>query len=341
LTQAVVEENGAEEAAKGPKAPIKITVNSEGALVIASEDTAALDQLQSLIEQLVPAQPEYHYFKLRHVYADDVVYNLEKYFQDALGEDGDSTIDWWGRRVETNPEPGPLTLGKRRPLRFIDDNFTNTVVVANASSSQLKTIKELISMYDKPNAAEDYFPRKTVVVQVKYSRASDIAASLKDVYRDLLSSKDKEFQDKEGKTSSGLGETRGYVFGDIPAKEGSGRNAVVISFAGVLSVGVDEVSNSLVVCAREELVESIVDTVRALDEAAKPDTVVQVHEVRGLLTSERLQAALSKALGQPWPGGKPLQPGGGQQGGQQGQGQQGEQQNQGNERRGRQQQQEN
>jgi hypothetical protein len=103
---------------------------------------------------------------------------------------------------------------------------------------------------------------------------------------------------------------------------------VAIAFAGVLSVGVDEVSNSLIVCAREELIDSIVDTVKALDEAAKPDTVVQVHEVRGLLTSDKLQAALSKALGQPWPGGKPLEPKAAQQqGGQQGQGQQGEQQN--------------
>lgn len=317
----------AEDAVKSAPAPIKITVNSEGQLIIASEDTKALDQLQDLVEQLSPSQPQYHYFKLRHVYASDVVYNLEKYFADELGDDGESTLDWWGRRVQTKPEPAPLSLGKRRPLRFIDDDFTNTVVVANASPSQLRTIKEIVKMYDKPPVADDYLPRKTVVIRVKYSRASDIAASLKDVYRDLLSSKDKEFQDKEGKqTASGV--SKYYAFGDIKAKAGTGRSAVAISFAGVLSVGVDEVSNSLIVCAREELIDSIVDTVKALDEAAKPDTMVQVHEVRGLLTSDKLQAALSKALGQPWPGGKPLEAKAPQQGGQQGgQGQQGEQQN--------------
>jgi type II secretory pathway component GspD/PulD (secretin) len=317
----------AEDAAKTAPAPIKITVNSEGQLILASEDTAALDQLQDLIEQLSPRQAEYHYFKLRHVYASDVVYNLKVYFEDEMAEDGESIRDWWGRSVQTKPKQGSLTLGKRRPLRFIDDDFTNTVVVANASPSQLRTIKEIIQMYDQPRVAEDFLPRKTKVIQVKYSRASDIAASLKDVYRDLLSSKDREFQDKEGKQTA-ISTSKGYVFGDIKRNAENGEGAVVIGFAGILSVGVDEVSNSLIVCSRAELMDSIVDTVRALDEAAKPDTVVQVHEVRGQLTSDKLQAALSKALGQPWPGGKPLQPGAAQKGGQQSQGQQGEQQNQ-------------
>ncbi|MCH8243711.1 MAG: hypothetical protein IH897_14040, partial [Planctomycetes bacterium] len=310
LTQAVGEPAASEPDRGGSPPPIKITVNSEGQIIIASDDTAALDQLQDLIEQLSPSRPEYERFKLHHVYASDVVYNLEKYFEDELYEKGETQSYWWGN-VQTKPEPGALTLGKRRPLRFIDDDFTNTVIVANASPSQLKTIKEIIKMYDQPPVKEDFLPRKTEVITVKYSRAANIAESLKDVYRDLLSSKDKAFQDKEGKQSTLGTSKRRYVFGDIEeTKRNSGR-PVVIEFAGVLSVGVDEVSNSLVVCARAELMDSIVETVRALDEAAKPKTVVRTYEMSGLVDADDLQKALSAALGQPWPGGKPLQKGSG------------------------------
>ena len=310
LTQAVGEPAAPEPDREGSPPPIKITVNSEGQIIIASDDTAALDQLQDLIEQLSPARPEYHYFKLRHVYAYDVVYNLEKYFEDDLKEEEDDSDSYW-RRYQPKAAPVPMTLGKRRPLRFIDDDFTNTVIVANASPSQLKTIKEIIQMYDQPPVKEDFLPRKTEVITVKYSRAADIAISLKDVYRDLLSSKDKAFQDKEGKQTTLGTSKRRYVFRDIEGAKRINDRPVVIEFAGVLSVGVDEVSNSLIVCARAELMDSIVETVRALDEAAKPKTVVRTYEMSGLVDADDLQKALSKALGQPWPGGKPLQKGSG------------------------------
>ena len=329
LTQSARESAEVETDGTTSPSPIKITVNSEGRLIIASEDTAALDQLQDLIEQLSPSQTEYHYFKLRYISAYDVVYNLEKYFEDDLKDEGDSVRDWWGHRVQTKPEPGPVTLGKRRPLRFIDDEVTNTVIVANASPSQLKVIREIIKMYDLPRDPDDYYPRKTAVITLKYSQASDVAASLKDVYRDLLSSKDKAFQDKEGKQQSLGGLSRGYVFEDIKRGHSEDKSAVVIGFAGVLSVGVDEISNSLIVSSRAELLDSITETVRALDEAARPKTVVRTYEMSGLVDADDMQRALSQALGQPWPGGKPLRGGGGAKPG----GQKGQRQNGGKPRR--------
>lgn len=332
LTQAASEPATSEPASDAPPAPIKITVNSEGQLIIASEDTQALDQLQDMIEQLAPARPEYHYFKLRYVYADDVVYNLEKYFEDELAAENETVRDWWGRRVETNPEQGPLTLGKRRPLRFIDDNFTNTLIVANASPSQLRVIKELIDRYDQPNL--DRTRRLTEAIKIKYSRAQDIANSLKEVYRDLLSSRDKEFQNKEGQQQSSSLDKHYYIFGDDFRTVNGKQEPVVVTFEGALSIGVDEISNSLIVSARREVLDSIMQTVEVLDQAAKPDTVVRTYEVSGTLDADTVKKALSEALGQPWPGGKPLQKASGaQQGGQQNQQQNGEQNQNGAQRR--------
>ncbi|MEE9602273.1 MAG: hypothetical protein V3V75_03145, partial [Thermoguttaceae bacterium] len=95
LTQAAGEPAASEPDRGGSPPPIKITINSEGRIIIASEDTAALDQLQDLIEQLSPSRPEYHYFKLRYISAFDVVYNLEKYFEDDLKEEDDDS--YWSR----------------------------------------------------------------------------------------------------------------------------------------------------------------------------------------------------------------------------------------------------
>ena len=41
-------------------------------------------------------------------------------------------------------------LSMRRPLKFISDSESNTIVVQNADAAQLKTIEELIALYDKP-----------------------------------------------------------------------------------------------------------------------------------------------------------------------------------------------
>lgn len=313
--EAAITEQQQAETEKAVPPPIKITVNAEGEIVIASQDTKALDQLQQLIESLTPSEPEYHYFKLKYVSASDVVYNLEKYFEDVIGEDDDDDryrYYWWGEQSNDNEEP--MTLGKRRPLRLIDDFVTNTVIVANANAKQLKIITDIIQQYDQLPEPQEYLQRKTEVVQVKYSRASDIAASLKDVYRDLLSSRDKEFQDKDGKSTAVSMNSRNYVFGEVQRELVDQKKPVVIKFQGVLSVGIDEVSNSLIICAREELMKSVVKTIRDLDEAAKPDTVVRTHEVRGVIDAETLKRALSRAVAQPWPGGKPAQAGGQQNG---------------------------
>lgn len=80
-------------------------------------------------------------------------------------------------------------------------------------------------------------------------------------------------------------------------------------------MGVDSVSNTLIVSAEEQIYENIVQIIKSLDEQAKPDTVVQVHEIRGSIDAEELQQALQSVLSQPWPGGKPDSAGGGRQGG--------------------------
>jgi hypothetical protein len=54
-------------------------------------------------------------------------------------------------------------------------------------------IEQLIDEYDRPAPADSVKTRRTAAIKVQYSKASTVAEAIKEVYRDLLSSRDKEF----------------------------------------------------------------------------------------------------------------------------------------------------
>jgi len=295
---------------------INVVVTEDGRIVLSSDDPAALNQLEDLLNVIEPMRQEFAKFKLQYVYASSVVDKLEEYFAEELKDQTETAFDLWGNYSgEKAKDLGPATLGRRQLLRFISEDYTNTVVVQGASVSQLSIIKELVAVYDQKPEPKDYYARKTEVLTLKYSRAQDIADSLKDVYRELLSSKDKEFQDKEGKQQLMSNRESTYIFGEVNEDPDNEDRAVLIKFDGVLSIGVDAISNALIVSARKEVLESVVGTVKLLDLAAKPDTEIRVHRVRGILPAAELQKMLKGSLSNPWPGGKPQQPAATQGGG--------------------------
>ncbi len=293
------------EAAEAPPAAINLTITADGRIVISSDDPVALDQMEDLLAELAPPPQDFKLYELKNSDCRDVWYNLTDYFEDDLADDQtDRLFRIFGGSSDQSES---ATLGKRRKLRFIWDTATNSILVQNASAAQLQTIDKLVEIYDQPVAEDAVRRRKTELVQVKYSRAGDIAEAVKEVYRDLLSSKDKEFQNRDGDNQRGGGGSGGgrsiyYSFG------GGGDNKsspVKMSFQGALSIGVDQVSNTLIVSAEEQIFDSIKQMITALDEQARSETVVQVHQLTGSLNAEELQNALQTALSTPWAGGKP------------------------------------
>ena len=108
-------------------------------------------------------------------------------------------------------------LSKRRPLKFISDLDTNTILVQGADAEQLKTIRELIELYDVPEPVNSQKARVTKLFSIKYSKASVVAAVIKDAYRDLLSTNDPALAGwprGEGQQRGGGGMTIISPFGD-------------------------------------------------------------------------------------------------------------------------------
>ncbi len=287
-----------------PPASIRIDVDSAGNIVLVSPDTDALDQLENLMLQVAPPKRPYQVFHIKHASALWMKLNLEDYFKD-LDDQQESESDrfyryFWGNDQSDSSDKGPSGLGKGIKLRFVDDIDTNTLVVSGATSSQLRTIAELIELWDVPEPVNKRRTRFTKLVNVQFGRAEKIAETVKEAYRDLLSSNDKAFTAGKGQNQAASGnqnqatksrDGNGSSLQDSESgRDGGGAD---FSFKGKLSIGIDSVGNTLLVSAEgEPLLKLVSDMISQLDQAARPTGEVQVIQIPGGVSGQALQLAL-------------------------------------------------
>jgi type II secretory pathway component GspD/PulD (secretin) len=289
----------------GSGEPIRIEIDAAGNLVLSSSDTAALDRLEDVMLQYAPPRKNYHTFQTRHASATWIRLNLEDFFEQEDDEDdGTNNLSRWIFGFDQQKkEPGGKGLGRPAKLRFISDIDTGTIVVSNATADQLATIGELIRLWDVPEPVNDRKVRYTRLVSLKYSRAERIAETIKETYRDLLSSNDKAFQQGQpnqvgeqvsvpknavstGRSSSGsaLVDTGGT------GQQGGGSD---FSFKGKLSLGIDNVGNTLLVSAEgEPLLKLVCDMIDQLDSAARSSDGVRVVNLSSTINPATLEMAL-------------------------------------------------
>lgn len=188
---------------------------------------------------------------------------------------------------------------------MVSDPDTNTIVVTGATPEQLRTIEELIELWDVPEPVDKRKTRYTKLIPVKFSRAEKIAETVKEAYRDLLSSNDKAFtQGNRGGGGRGGGGQSTQRNQTERSRDGGGSELVDqgrdgqsggsnFDFKGKLAIGVDDIGNSLLVTAEgEELLKLVVGMIEQLDTAAQPQGDIQVHKVAGSINVTALEAAL-------------------------------------------------
>ena len=82
-------------------------------------------------------------------------------------------------------------LSKRRKLKFLSDSDANIILVTGATASQLRTIDELIKLYDQKPPPDSELSRQTDIFYLRHSKAKAVRDTIKEVFRDLLSENDK------------------------------------------------------------------------------------------------------------------------------------------------------
>jgi type II secretory pathway component GspD/PulD (secretin) len=296
---------------------VQVMVTADGQLIIASENTRALDELEDILTEIAPPRRDFKIFHLknRNTWPTGVVWNLEKYFGTEEKKGGGMKYSpYWGMYPSDKKDSGPNSLSKRRIPKFIADSDSHTILVTGADPEQLRVIQELIDIYDKPDVSDNKALRLTKIFQLKYSKARIVADAVKEVYRDLLSVNDPALQaaNQNNKDQKPVAAERQYtyIYGSGEDDKDKGKEPEVpIKFKGLLSLGVDELSNTVIVSSQEGLLDNIGQMIDALDAAARPTlTTVQVLKVGRHVESSGLQERLSKLLTRPQPVHPPGQP---------------------------------
>ena len=291
--------------------PVKISVTPDGKLIVSSKDPQALAEMEDLISQVAAPRRSFKVFRLEYATPSWVTLNLKDFFK--ADEETKSTLEYspyWGIMPSEKKVKGNRTLSKRRQPQFISDNFTSTILVRDADAKQLQTIEDLIKIYDVPEPSDSRSMRVTTIFRLEHARATSVAAAVKDVFRDLLSSNDKALEkDDKGGQRQGSGGLVTFLPGG-EKKDGEDEEEP-IRFKGLLSIGIDDSSNTLIVSSAGTLMDTISEMIESLDKAADSSSVVQVIKVDKSvdlsLIQERLRELMKTA--QPQPGQQPGQPG--------------------------------
>ncbi|MGN6548184.1 MAG: secretin N-terminal domain-containing protein, partial [Aureliella sp.] len=286
------------DAAARPRAmqppPIEIMIDDSGNLVLRSEDTAALDQLEQLMQANKPPKRPYDLFYVKYARASWIALNLEDYFknEDKKGNDSrDRFFSWYfGMPSESKSSTPDRQLGKKKPLRFLSDNDTNSIIVQGANDTERQTIQELIDLWDVAEPINDTNVRYSKIVKIKYSQAESIAEVIKDAYRDYLSASDKTFQQQNQQQAGRNGSESKRNSSDAMVSSGGGDK---LSLKGKLSVGVDPVTNSIVVFAQgKALLDVVCKMIDELDESARPQGNIEIYQLSPDSNSDAVGQAL-------------------------------------------------
>jgi type II secretory pathway component GspD/PulD (secretin) len=169
-----------------------------------------------------------------------------------------------GAQTPTTPTPGRI--------RVVAEKSSNSLIVVKASPVDLLTIKELLrNVID--NGQTDAVTQKTYIIPVYSVSAYDMSLVIKDVYKSALGT---------SPTTTQVGGFPGFLFGGGQRPGGNQPG----SQTPVLSIGVDDRTNTIIVMCSEQMARDIAELVSRLDNITtatpvSPETV-RIVQLKGL-----------------------------------------------------------
>jgi type II secretory pathway component GspD/PulD (secretin) len=243
---------------------VHVIADKDDEMIIVSRDPAAADVAKQFVEQVVPGTSDVQVIPLKHAQAAVVKMSIETMLAHTR-----------------TAQYSPLATGE--PLVIEADSRINRLMVQHATPDQMRIINSVVPLIDQPEQGEDQLVRKQQIYRAKRKRASEIATVVKDVYRDLLSTSDKVFDARIG--------YRPYGYNQAMAATSKSPE-----YAGLLSIGIDDVGNSLVLSAPSYLIDEVMQVVKLVDESADNEkvAVISVTKAAKPTISDALNRLLNK-----------------------------------------------
>jgi len=288
-------------------AEIRVAVTSSG-IVIASEDTKALDELEKLLRTVtgptaMESQREISVFYLKYAKADVAHQLLQEVLGGRTTESGGSLLG----DVASNLLGGGLlgglvgglaggggssstaTLQASGPVMIVPDLRLNALIV-EANATDLAFIEQMLRVIDRESSVTDVEtagqPR---LIPIVHSSADEIVAVIRQVFADRIGSSQGGGQGQQPSPEDLLRALRGQR---TRREDNQTRGE-----PQKMTVGVDARSNSVIVTAPEPLFRQVEALVQQIDQPGSPEadfvTIVPIK----ISDPQLIQKTLNSILG--------------------------------------------
>lgn len=304
----------------GPPAEIIVTVTPNG-LIIASEDTEALDKFEDMIAtltgEMTVSGPEYTVFYLKHAKAEVAAELLEDLFgTSSSGSSGGGSLlgnlagaalgDVGGGLVGSLLGGGRSSGGTSfsgSTVQIVPDPRLNALIV-HAESIDLDSIDQLLKVIDQPASPEDVQTAgKPRFIPVYHNSASDIAEIVKQVYPDRISgaggaNQQRGMQNPQEMFQQMMQQAAGGRGGRGGRGGGGGNNrSQARTELEKMTVSVDSNSNSVIVVAPDFLFAQVKELVEQLDQVSLASREISQVVTLKRANPQAVQQALVGILG--------------------------------------------
>ncbi|HEV3236036.1 MAG TPA: secretin N-terminal domain-containing protein, partial [Gemmataceae bacterium] len=249
-------------------------------LVITSDDPQALAAAMSIARLLMQTPPggDFEIIKLKNASATEAAKVLDEAFNGPKQTPQQGGFGGpFGGRGGFNPfgpqQAAPVATPSANAVRIVADPTSNSLLV-RASPLEMVQIRRIIRDSIDSNDTDSKAVMKTFTIKLEFADATNVATTLKDVFRENLST------DAANPSAAG-GRFRGplaFAFAQNQRVNPDG------SPKGVsLSIGVDEQNNSLILNCTEAMHDDIVKLVKDIEKGAKDTTrTVKIIKTPGI-----------------------------------------------------------
>lgn len=220
---------------QGATSPVRLVQGENGDLIVMAHDPVVAETAKRLLEQFIPSPGDLKVIYLKHSHAILVKRQLEAMLAPTIS-------------VPTSK----LVTATATMVSIEVDQRANRLLIQNASAKQLRMIESMIPTLDQAPPDDERLVRKQKVHRFKHRKASEVLAVIKDVYRDLLSINDRSFPSSSSSRSMNYNRN---IAATVSNPE----------YQGILSVGIDDEANLLIISAPTYLIDEICELATSVD----------------------------------------------------------------------------